>query len=75
MFRTERRWEQLNTKNRDRWREFSQQAWRERHFFTGILDRMGRAVEPLEGCSTSFGGSIVRIWVLQCVISQHLLML
>lgn len=36
---------------------------------------IGRAVEPLEGCSTSFGGSIVRIWVLQCVISQHLLML
>lgn len=48
MFRIERRWEQLDTKNRDRWKEFSQQAWRKRHFFAGISDCTGRAVEPFE---------------------------
>lgn len=75
VFRTQRRWEQLDTKNRDRWKEFRQQAWRQRHFYTIISYCMGRAVEPLEGCNTNFRGSIKRTWVLQYVISQHLLVL
>lgn len=52
-----------------------QPASMERHSYTGILDCMGRAVEPLEGCNTNFRGFIERTWVLQCVVSQHLLTL